>query len=451
MPPTRARRAPRRALVAGVATLCLAAGCARKGSHDASTGSAGLEAVQLGPEVEINVGRVKSARFEAREPLAARGQGDESSREWRWEPGAGEPPLEISLVGAGLAVRSGRDDAAPRTDGGAAPDGQIDRLEGAIVVEASQGRSETARDTGPAETSSHVLSVTFDDAAKPRKFRGAIVLERDGDAIQVRNRLRLEEYLPGVVGSEMSASVVPIEALKAQAVASRTYALYEFLARGARGRLVRFSSRSSFQAYGGVEKEHPRALEAVRDTVGQVLTYRGGIFRAYFHSSCAGHTVSAAEVFGEPSMEPLDGAACGDCAGSRFERWTACWRAEDLTAALTDWSLKQGIKLGKVVDLEVTESDAWGRPRYVRVRHEGGRFEMTASKLRSLLDGKGDDSVRSVAFTVTRTEKGFLFEGAGWGHGVGMCQVGAARRGEKIAYREVLSGYFPGSAIETMY
>ena len=293
--------------------------------------------------------------------------------------------------------------------------------------------------------------VRWDGAAGVQRHRGRLLLGARDGAIVLACALTLEEYLPGVLGAEMSPATAPLEALKAQAVAARTFALFGIQSQEARRLEPLFAADSSFQAYGGIDKEHPRAVEAVRATLGEVLVYKGRLFRAYFHSTCGGGTASARDVFNDAAIPPLGGSPCADCADSRHARWTSVWSEPELFAALRPWCERNSLHPGAILDLTVTEQDSSGRARYVRVRHAGGAFDMLAVRLRSLLGSRSESPVKSTAFSVSMREGQFVFEGRGWGHGVGLCQTGAARRGEREGYRAILEHYFPESGIEGVY
>lgn len=293
--------------------------------------------------------------------------------------------------------------------------------------------------------------VSWDGIASPKRYRGELILGVKDHNLEIACALTLEEYLPGVVGSEMSPGVVALEALKAQAVAARTFTLFGIDSRQDRSVASRFAADTSFQAYGGVDKEHPRALEAVQSTLGEVLTFKGRLFRAYYHSTCGGGTTSALEVFGDAAIPPLAGVACGDCADSRHARWTSTWTLEELTGALRPWTERNGLRIGVLEELLVTDKDPSGRARYVRVRHTEGAFDILSTRLRVILGARLENPVKSTAFTAIKTEQRFLLEGRGWGHGVGLCQAGAARRAQREDHRAVLLHYFPQSEIELAY
>jgi stage II sporulation protein D len=361
---------------------------------------------------------------------------------------------QVAWVAGGPVEIIRTDDGSRLFEGRLLPDG--DR--GIATFESGNLKLGPVRDPGPLEIRSLPRASGEDGAPLAlegphglRGFRGSFVVSGRDGRVRFANRLSLEEYLASVVGSEMAASAVPIEALKAQAVAARTYALFAILASDSRGKEARFASDVTFQAYGGIAKEHSRALQAVRATSGEVLTYRGGLFRAYFHSTCGGQTSDAARVFGEPSIEPLAGVECGACAGVRFARWEARSSSAEIEQALRPYAAQKGIALGALTNVEVSEADPDGRPRYVRIEHSGGAFEMLATKLRTALSKTSDSTMRSALFTVARQGGDFRFDGRGWGHGVGLCQAGAAKKGETETYREILRDYFPGSEIQPAY
>jgi stage II sporulation protein D len=376
----------------------------------------------LGPVVEVRLGEAAAASLSSPAPVEVI-RSDDGVRIFRGDLAPGADPVVLRLDSGRIAV------------GQLADPGPIE------IRLASPLAAVTAR-----------LRLEMGEESPPRRYRGALVFQVKEGVLRVSNKLSLEEYLAGVVGAEMAASVVPVEALKAQAVAARTYALFALSSAGERGRRPRFAAGATFQAYGGVEKEHPRVLEAVRSTTGEVLTYRGGLFRAYFHSTCGGRTASASWIFGEPGIEPLAGAPCGACGDARFARWEAHWATSEIEEALRPWAARHGLQLEAVEALEVVESEADGRVRYVRVRHPGGSFEVLGSKLRALLEAaRRDAAPRSTAFTVAKAGTSFRFEGTGWGHGIGLCQTGAARKGETEDYRAILRDYFPGSEVERAY
>jgi stage II sporulation protein D len=328
--------------------------------------------------------------------------------------------------------------------------------EGQLAVERPEGEPDASVATGatlalgPAG-SGEPFAVAAGDARAARRYRGTLELECAGGGSCVRavNSVTLEEYLLGVVGAEMPP-LYPLEALKAQAVASRTYALHAMQA-GREEPVI--SATASFQVYRGVEAEHARVRQAVESTRGEVLVHDGRALRAYFHSTCGGRTASAGDVFGDAAIPPLAGAECDGCAGSARARWDLVLSRELIEAAIgrrLEAARERGapaVGRLRLAELEVAEKTADGRARYVRVVHESGSFEWRADAFRAAVEAVRPGTLLSTAFTVEREgDESWRVRGRGWGHGVGMCQVGAAglaRRG--LGYSEIVARYFPGS------
>jgi stage II sporulation protein D len=281
-----------------------------------------------------------------------------------------------------------------------------------------------------------------------RRFRGGLIFTSWAGAVRVVNRLPLEEYITGVVAAEMPLSY-PLEALKAQAIASRTYALYEMLWQKDHGGPRPFSQTASFQAYRGVEPGAEKAVRAVLETAGEVLIFRGALFRSYFHSTCGGSTLSAASVFGDAAIAPLGGTKCDACAPSPLARWQECRPEREIESALAGWARDRGIELGPIDEITVAEARD-ERVTYLRVRAAAGSFEIRADRFRALLAAARGASLPSSTFQVRLDSGGFCFEGQGFGHRVGLCQVGAGRLGEAGTCRQILAKYYPLSEIEPL-
>lgn len=264
-----------------------------------------------------------------------------------------------------------------------------------------------------------------------RRFRGAISLRADGDMVEVLNVLDIESYLRGVVPSEMSASW-PMEALKAQAVAARSYTLAS-LDPGGRYDLC---ATVDCQVYRGVEAEHPRTDAAIAATAGVVVTYQGTTAKTYYHSDSGGVVASSQEVWGQPSPYLV---AMQDVASSTPHRaWT--YR---LDPALVAASLRAvGVDVGTVQGVRVAALSESGRVSELEVHGTAGMRVLRGLRLRTLARGWG---LRSMRFQV---QGGLTVRGDGWGHGVGMSQYGArslASSGHD--YSSILAFYYPSTGL----
>ncbi|MGD0540863.1 MAG: SpoIID/LytB domain-containing protein [Tepidisphaeraceae bacterium] len=273
-------------------------------------------------------------------------------------------------------------------------------------------------------------------------YRGSVrLLPAGAGRFDVINDVDAEDYLAGVVTEEMYASW-PIEAIKAQAVASRTYALYEANWNG-RGRPWDVFADERSQMYGGIGGESDKGRQAVAATDGIVLTYGPGdgtIFRAYFSSCCGGVTQAAADAFpGEAYIPPLSEQSHGACCNaSKYFNWGPITiKKSELARRIHLWAQRSGKEHGHAIpELNITgiyridlqSVNRYGRPNRVLITDVRGiQYSWSAEQLRSAMDTdaqpgttlpssyckiNGDPNSDSVTF----------YEGHGYGHGVGMCQ-----------------------------
>jgi len=316
------------------------------------------------------------------------------------------------------------------------------------------------------------LTFTSLDAGKfvtvdGKPYRGVIdVFTRDG-AVTAVNRVPLEAYLQGVVTAEMGHRAPnEREALAAQAVASRTYALKN------RGRFAAdgFDLQASVtdQAYLGVAGETPEGIAAVRETTGEVLTYRGKLIDAFFHSTCGYSTAAPEEVFrtvrSTPYLRPVSDAKPGGgyyCDISPHFRWTVTWDGDTLLDILRKTvPAVLGIPASQLTglsDVYVRRRGPSGRATEVRIKVQSGEIPVSGADLRQVFLTPDGRPLGSTAVTFTARQVGghlaaLVADGVGWGHGVGMCQwgaVGRARAGQD--YRTILTTYFPGTSIARWY
>ncbi|MFA5339853.1 MAG: SpoIID/LytB domain-containing protein [Candidatus Omnitrophota bacterium] len=271
-----------------------------------------------------------------------------------------------------------------------------------------------------------------------RIFRGKIRIFKDGRKLTVVNTVDLEEYLYGVMRNEVS-TWWPMEALKAQAIAARTYALSQIKESKAKDYDV--TADVSSQVYGGIFSEKWRTNKAVDETRDQVLTYNGVIFPAFFHATCGGSTFDAAYLW-NIDLPPLKGVKCRWCRKSPhfyWEKWMSVKEAEEKLAAA-------GYPVGDIIGFEAVKRDTFSaRILELKVKGDKGEAILLAKDFRRMI---GADIVRSTNFKVTVIGEYVAFEGLGWGHGVGLCQWGAyymSRAGKKAD--EILGFYYPGSKI----
>ncbi|MEE8141899.1 MAG: SpoIID/LytB domain-containing protein [Planctomycetota bacterium] len=268
---------------------------------------------------------------------------------------------------------------------------------------------------------------------------------------QVVNRVPLERYLLGVLPREMPASFPPA-ALEAQAIAARTYALYQIVTRAPGTRVHLFSDVRS-QVYGGVTQSIQEMEQAVAGTRGQVLFYQGKIFEAFYHSTCGGYTQSALAAFGGPDLPTLQPVPCGFCKDSRYYTpWRFSLTRADVQRILKPICKEYRLKLGKVQAILPVERGPGQHAAYLRIDHDHGSFEVDAALFREACRQLRLDGPRSTAFRCRQEGAGFLLEGVGWGHGVGLCQFGASGLAKQgLNAQEILQHYYPGSQVVELW
>jgi len=261
---------------------------------------------------------------------------------------------------------------------------------------------------------------------------------RRSGRLLVVNRLPLETYLLGIVGSEMSPAW-PLEALKAQAVAARTYAMQRRAMMRAAARPYDLASTVISQVYKGAERIRPSVVEAVKQTRGEVMSYRHDLVEALFHSTCGGRTVSAADAFGG-EVDYLEPVSCEWCRASGRYRWKISFSLAEISKRLRG----AGLAKGAVRDVSRGGGDA-----KVRLRDGGGRRSIEPRALRKAL---GFGKLFSERFTVSTQGGRAHFEGRGFGHGVGLCQWGAhGQASSGRSYRQILAHYYPRTRLKRLY
>jgi stage II sporulation protein D len=273
-----------------------------------------------------------------------------------------------------------------------------------------------------------------------RPYRGVLEVRRTPlGRITVINELDLEEYLYGVLKMEVDPRW-PSDALKAQAVAARTLALYSMNRFAAEGYDVRATTDS--QVYGGVLAEDPRTTAAVEATRGQVATYGGRPIFAAYHSDSGGYTEASELVWGG-RIAYLRAVA---------DPYTPAqpWTVRMDPASFEDRLRRAGRAAPGVTSVEVVEVTPSGRAASVRITSALGPLTLRGTELRTIL---GAEAVKSTLFTVrmvTGEQPAIELSGRGSGHGVGMSQWGA--RGQALlgrSYLDILRYYYTGVSVET--
>jgi stage II sporulation protein D len=257
-----------------------------------------------------------------------------------------------------------------------------------------------------------------------RWYRGSVQVVVVDKLLVAIDRVDLEHYLYSVLGAEMSATF-PAEALKAQAVAARTYALYR--SQSARKKLFDVDNTEASQVYKGLSSEANTTQAAVKATSGQVMTYRGKLILAAFHSASGGHTENVEDIWSE-ALPYLRGVPDDDVGTPGYE-WSKTFSLAQLSESLKVPNIKQIVpdrttQFGSVLSLKASGDN---------------EQVLTGSSIRSTL------KLRSLRFTITPTPEGFTFKGFGNGHALGLSQWGAYNMAQKgVKYSSILAHYYQG-------
>lgn len=294
-------------------------------------------------------------------------------------------------------------------------------------------------------------------------YREQIRIYGVGSLCEVVNDLDIEKYLVGLVNAEFNSHWNE-QALEAQIVAARTYALYQV--RQAHGAPFDVDATVKDQVYDGFAKEDFRAARAVERTRGLVLTasaqgLRPEPIKAFYHSTCGGRTELPQNVWGGAFPGFKHEVSCPFCHGSPAYYWHADLGAREIVEALgrglrndgvpRGWpkGIAQRLRAGELHEIRVGAQDASGRLADVVLVVGGDELLLSAARFR---DWVGPARVKSTAFSVERVGTSWRLAGRGNGHGVGMCQWGAKGMGEKgYATAQILQHYYPDAVLRRLW
>lgn len=274
-----------------------------------------------------------------------------------------------------------------------------------------------------------------------RFFNGDInLIKKDNGSLLVINRIDLEDYVKGILYHE-SSHYWPLEALQAQAVVSRTYALYQMQ----ENKLKDFDATSDIysQVYGGKTSERFRTNEAVDNTRGQVITYDNKIIPAYFHATCGGHTEDASLLW-NIDIPALKGVICVFCKDSPHFKWHHTLSLGEIEKKLSDG----GYNIKNIQAINILGKDKSGRITDLNIMALEKNIKISAKDFRNII---GPNLIRSTNFQLNLVDHDAVFQGLGWGHGVGLCQWGAyfmAKQG--YSYKNILKYYYPGTNVSSI-
>lgn len=322
----------------------------------------------------------------------------------------------------------------------------------ALVLE---GQGSQIKSNLPLNQSISALKVRLDSqesmfALGDKWYRGEATILPSSSGLKVINTLSLEKYLYSVIPSEMPASW-PMEALKSQAVAARTYALSHMGTYAKEGYDLKATTAS--QVYQGMRSETASSHKAVKSTRGKILTYHNKPIHAYFHSTSGGFTESGSELWA--NFPYLKAVHDFDQASPKYT-WSTQLSQRELKTKLAQHKLYPG----DILRLEVSQRTQSGRAKFVQVMGKNSSIQIKGTKLRQILGlnstfinigNMSPDGKRMTEFDPSITPHLFQISGRGWGHGLGMSQWGARQMAlNGHHYKHILAHYYPGTTLNSI-
>ncbi len=265
-----------------------------------------------------------------------------------------------------------------------------------------------------------------------RWYRGRVRLVSQGSGVTAINHVDMEDYLYSVVGAEAIPSW-PEEALKAQAVAARTYALYK--RNTAKNGLYDLDTTTKTQVYKGLKSEYTTTHQAVKATAGEVMTHNGKIILAVFHSSSGGHTENVEDIWTSP-LPYLRGVVDYDHNAPVFQ-WTKTLPQSQVSRSVGG--------VGNIKAMIPEKITPQGRVVTMKVVGDRGTKRISGKKLRKALD------LRSTLFRVSFHQGSMQITGRGFGHGLGLSQWGSQYLAENgVNYQQILAHYYQSAKLATI-
>ena len=312
---------------------------------------------------------------------------------------------------------------------------------GALIKQFSNGESASISSQN---YSSNLLTLSMTN----RQYLGSFSFVNQGTYISIVNKLGIDEYLYGVVPSEISESS-NAEALKSQAIAARTYAINKMISPA--GTYFDLGNNTNYQVYTGYTTSSPKCMSAVDSTKGIILTYNGQPISAYFSSSNGGYTEKVENVWGSDSLAYSDSVQ--DTYDPK-ETWTRTYTTAEINSRLSS-TIKATTGDFTCIDLNSITRYPSGRVSNITIKGTNGTMSFSKNSARMFLAvGNVSTDLKSSMYSVTynSTNDTYTFTGTGFGHGVGMSQAGAQNRavaGQK--YSDILSFYYPNSKQENYF
>lgn len=303
-------------------------------------------------------------------------------------------------------------------------------------------------------------------ALNAKHYRGELLFLRGDTGMTIVNRVRMDDYLRGVVPLEIGTrDARDSSAVQAQAVTARSYAYVHLGGGESTARPYDVTASVSDQVYGGADVESSVSNAAVSSTRGLVLQYEGRVVNAPYHSACGGSTAAANEIWrtsNEPYLQSVSDQIPGTdryyCDIAPRFRWTRTLEGPTLREALVrylgNYTATPGGYPGTPRDVQIDTRTPSGRVGTLKIATDRGNYVLRGNDIRYVLRAPGGEILNSTAFNVQVTSardgsiSQLVLRGTGYGHGVGMCQwgaIGRARAGQD--FHTILRTYYPGTSV----
>ena len=296
-----------------------------------------------------------------------------------------------------------------------------------------------------------------------KRFRGIMKILPDGGNVQLINIVYMEDYLRGVVPPELGKRTEEeIEAVKAQAVAARTYAMAHL--KQYHNQPYDMKSSIIDQVYEGVNVELKIVNRAIDATAGYVLFYQDEYVNAYYHSTCGGMTDNIEMVWDRKELPYLKAVKDDDaCSWSKYFRWEEHFTEKQLRNRIEQYlSSDRGrdLRIAKIKDIQIFERTPGGRVSTMKVITGKDTYTFKKDRIRWVIGrtSNPDLILPSDNFEIQLDKKSngdlqaVTFSGKGYGHGIGMCQCGAIGYSRKgWTYESILTHYYTDVEIKKLY
>ncbi|MGQ9618864.1 MAG: SpoIID/LytB domain-containing protein [Candidatus Aminicenantia bacterium] len=269
-------------------------------------------------------------------------------------------------------------------------------------------------------------------------YRGIIEIKKGGSGLSIINIINVDDYLKGVVPIEMNPEQFnELEALKAQAVSARTFAIKRLISPQERNYDI--CSTQKCQVYRGSSFEHPISNKAVEETEGEILVWKGEPIDALYTGSCGGYTEDVENVFGGDPVPYLKGTYCFH----ENDKVSSSEWVEEKTKKEVERILKRQFSIEDIIDIYPIRRGVSGRIVEIRILSTKSQLDLRGFIIKELF------GLKDLPFEILRELDSkneidkFFFKGKGRGHGIGLCQEGAYLMAKsKKSYTEILLHYY---------